>query len=383
VTSACRRPLLPLLIALGVLAPFCPAALGDGLPEPLGLAHALDFADADHPDLLAVKARLAADRAERDVAEALTGIRATFAADAVADEWLVTLARQRRRLDILHRYVDVLLADLRFAHANEAMAIAFVRWDRAKQRNALGQISDIVASERRSRYQELRRKRLEAGAQQRVTRSRLAVAMNRPGELSSALVFPRLPNNRRERPALDVVESRALSRHARVRALNARIRAAGERIGAARDALESLAATDPGSTSVAYDRRRALAAAELARREAELAMLRSRLARCRQRVHQSVLEAWLELESLAAAREEAEAFTEYRDLYLDLNRTLYEQEVQSDLGDAMVQISEARIRNAQSELAMAAAWARLDLLTGVEPEDMTRRLLNADGGGAP
>lgn len=377
---------LPLLLALGLLAPPGPGVHADPLPEPLDLEHALAFADAEHPDILTLRARLASEQAERDAAEALTGIRATFDADALADEWLLRLERQRARLRILRRYVDVLLADLRSARANEAMAIAYVRWDRAQQRNALGQVSDIEASEHRSRYQELRRRRYDAEAQQRVTRSRLALALNRPGELSSMLTFPPLPNNRRERPAFDVVESRALSHHARLRALEARVRAAEQRVDAARAALDGVATTNTATgelAPVADERRRGLAAAELARREAELATVRARLASCTHRVRQSVLEAWLELETLAAARDEAEAFTEYRDLYLDLNRALYEHEVQADLGDAMVQISEARMRNARTELALALAWARIDLLTGVEPDEMPRRLLVPDGEAGP
>ena len=67
-----------------------------------------------------------------------------------------------------------------------------------------------------------------------------------------------------------------------------------------------------------------------------------------------------------------------RDLYLDLSRALYEQEVQADLGDAMVKSSEARLRTAETEFAIARTWARIGLLTGKAPEDMTANML--DGG---
>lgn len=39
-------------------------------------------------------------------------------------------------------------------------------------------------------------------------------------------------------------------------------------------------------------------------------------------VRQAVLDAWLELETLYAARQAASDYTDYRDLYLDLNRAL-------------------------------------------------------------
>ena len=64
----------------------------------------------------------------------------------------------------------------------------------------------------------------------------------------------------------------------------------------------------------------------------------------------------------------------FRDLDLDLRRSLYEFEVASDLGDAMTEISDYRLQKAENDYQLALAWARLDALTG--------RLLNAQVGGA-
>jgi len=54
----------------------------------------------------------------------------------------------------------------------------------------------------------------------------------------------------------------------------------------------------------------------------------------------------------------------YRDLNLDRSRALYEMEVSTDLGDSMVQITEAEYLSAQADYKMAEAWTRLDILTG-------------------
>lgn len=55
---------------------------------------------------------------------------------------------------------------------------------------------------------------------------------------------------------------------------------------------------------------------------------------------------------------------DYRDLYLERSRALYELEVTSDLGDAMVQLSEAQLFKAQTFFELAVAWAKLDSLLG-------------------
>ena len=43
-----------------------------------------------------------------------------------------------RRIDIMARYFDVLLADMQYAADNEFMAVAYVSWDNAKDRFNVG-----------------------------------------------------------------------------------------------------------------------------------------------------------------------------------------------------------------------------------------------------
>jgi hypothetical protein len=60
------------------------------------------------------------------------------------------------------------------------------------------------------------------------------------------------------------------------------------------------------------------------------------------------------------------ALLDYRDLYLDRSRALYEMEVKTDLGDSMVEVSEARLKFAKVKFNTALTWARLDALIGNE-----------------
>jgi hypothetical protein len=58
------------------------------------------------------------------------------------------------------------------------------------------------------------------------------------------------------------------------------------------------------------------------------------------------------------------ALTDYSELYLDKSRALYEMEVRSTLGDAMITVTKAQYEALKADLDMAYAWAKMDALTG-------------------
>jgi hypothetical protein len=66
-------------------------------------------------------------------------------------------------------------------------------------------------------------------------------------------------------------------------------------------------------------------------------------------------------------RDEANAYNDYSELYLDEKRALYEMEVKSTLGNAMVQISDAQYGVAKSQYETLLTWAKIDVLVGEEP----------------
>lgn len=64
---------------------------------------------------------------------------------------------------------------------------------------------------------------------------------------------------------------------------------------------------------------------------------------------------------------------DYRELYLDRSRALYELEVKTDLGDAMTEISAVRLDMAQAEFDWMMTQARLKALAGrLLPEEATK-----------
>ena len=401
------------------------------LPEPLTLAYVLSLADEAHPEVERVQAAMEASRADLMAAEASDNLSArvrgrlrwvetsdderasrdghddhaaklfvtkrlfdfgrTRAIQAAASarlrerEALLVGARQARRIEIMTSFFDVLLSDLRYAGANEDMAVAFVALDKLRDRHGLGQVSDIELLAAESDYQTVRAKRHAGEAAQRATRSRLALVLNRPGQLPAELVEPELPGNARSLPDAQELENSALEGNSRVEALRARLEAAQQRVAEARAGnrpvingeLEAAAYSrvtrtrDPLRAGVVLEmpiysggRRQA----EIARRRAEVSEARSELAIHQLEVRQAVLDLWLELNSLHVQRQQASALSDYRDLYLDRSRALYEMEVQTDLGDSMARTTEARLRLAEVEFQIALVWARLDAVLGVEPE---------------
>ena len=424
-TSIAAEPPLEARLESGMESGAEAEAAVAALPEPLSLDYALSLANEAHPDLQAAAAETDIAQAQRDRARAAYGINASVNAAAIwiepadyafdqsrndsqaslvlskrlydfgrtranvaaADAALsgsqlrYTDTQSQRRLAILERYLDVLLADLRFRVEDEAMAIAYVRVDRTRDQHELGQISEIVLLAAETLYQETRSARYAAQAQQRISRVALAETLNRPGQLSSTLEEPTLDAITAEPPALKSLVAEVLQVNPRLRALRAETEAARERMQAARavdrpvitghaEASEYQRQTgdaDPWSVGVQLEvplysggrgsAERAQARAEFTRSEAELA-------RAELELRQGAQSLWESIEVLRASREEAQTRIDYRELYLDRSRTLYEMEVNSDLGDAMVVSSQARLRQAELEYQMLLDWARLNALRG-------------------
>ncbi|WP_419610446.1 TolC family protein, partial [Thiolapillus sp.] len=104
--------------------------------------------------------------------------------------------------------------------------------------------------------------------------------------------------------------------------------------------------------------------AETARARAELMENQALKAKLELELRQQVLELWLEQNTLRRRLKELRAREEYRDLYLDRSRTLYELERTSDLGDAMVQVSAVRLELAKLQYQWMLNDMRLKVLTG-------------------
>lgn len=294
----------------------------------------------------------------------------------------LTTARDRRRLDIMARYFDVLLADLQYTVDNELMAVYFVNYDQGKDRLARGQISAVELAELESRYRDVLVRRNASGQRQRITRALLANAMNRPGDLPGDLEEPKLPGNQRALPDYEALLPLLLAN-------NARLHAQQEMLAASQKRMESLRAekgptldaevqaADYSRTASTRDNLSAglilswplyqgeRADSRIAREMAQYNRVQAGTEKLKMELTQALLETCLEITQLqGAARGAAQKNTEYRDLQLERSRGLYELELKSNLGTSMVDTADATLRSRRNEYQLALGFARLEALLG-------------------
>lgn len=398
-----------------------------GLPDPLTLKFALSLADEAAPALDLAQARLAEAQARQAEADALDNPKVSVElagrlvepsyrvvsvdntsndswaklrvrkrlydfgrteslieaaeAEIQGQEWRLLDVRQQRRLEIMARFFDVLLADQTQTRDNEAMAIAYVRLDRARARNRLGQLPEVDLLGLETLYQEALSQQKTSQAQQRASRSRLALALNRPGQLPANLEMPELPELKRPLGEIDVLTQQALDSNLRLRALRQEVAAGEQRAKAAvagngaviHGELEgaaysrSLSSSNPFAAAVVLEVPLSTGGAleaEAARHRALAAQKRAEVGQEELTLRQAVLDLWLELQTLAQRGRELATLNDYRELTFDRNRALYEMEVASDLGDSMTQISAHRLQQMQNDFRIALARAKLDALAG-------------------
>ncbi|MCG6970435.1 MAG: TolC family protein [Gammaproteobacteria bacterium] len=397
------------------------------LPTPLTLHAAMQAVDQTHPDLIVAQSRIELSNAQLMQADSAYGFRAfilgearyiepsRIAFDQSQNDSRIALVAQKRlydfgrtanaekaalaevqsskslyqnalnqyRIAVLESFFKVLLADLQFIRDNEAMSIAFVNYDRTQMRNELGQRSDIELFESQSEYQRVRRQLYTSRSMQRNTRSQLANVLNRPGELVADIMEPELPEINRPLPEVEALQEKALADNPMLIALRAQVEAAEKRMASARAGYRPTLAgealvSEQNRTTGNYNEWEASlilnvpllnggkVKADVAQQQAELIRLKAELRKAEMDVQQAVLENWQLLDTLKVEREEMKALLDYRDLYLDRSRALYEMEVKTDLGDSMVEVSEARLKMAKAKFNTALTWARLDALIGNE-----------------
>lgn len=412
------------ILSYSVMAEEIPST-GAALPEPLTLEYALSLAGEMTPAIQRRQADLLAAEANLKTAESSTGFNAYLEARArwvepaelarqygdedhrlglianktlydfgrssaaensaklkiSASELQLADAQRQQRLLIMQRYFDVVLADLQFYRYNEEMAVVFISMDRTKDRRELGQASDLDVLEAETEYQRIRHLRYKSQNEQRLTRARLAEVLNRHGKLPSTVDIPEIKILKRKLAEVETYQSVALQNNALITALRMKVNAAQYAMDQAR------ASNNPRlfGQLEAYSYERELGSsdkwragvtlevplwtggstdASVARAQAELYRSRASLREIEINIEQAVLQIWLELDALRIRLQEMEVAADYRELYLDRSRALYEMEVKADLGDSMVKVSEAQRNLKKIQFDIALAWARLEVLLG-------------------
>lgn len=409
---------------------FCTASSAEPLPDPLSLEHALSLA-ASHPDLALAQSKVAGARAAHDAVDAKSGIRVDLlinprSADPYNDdpetgyvndnqgslsvrkrlydfgrsasqrkvaqshiaarEAELLDAQQQLQLEVMSSFFDVIVADLRYMYHNEYMAHKYVRFDKARERQKLGQLSDVEVLELEAIYQDALIRRTRSQMAQSSTRSRLANLLGRPGELPANLARPDVAAlKQRSVPEYTAVALQAKNNNSRLLALQQELAAAEAGVLAARAGRYPV--LDAELAAYAYERevgnreagsvglqlkiplyQGGLSKADIARADARLQQARASVRKTELDIGQRALDLVQRIEALKVENRAAKVRLDYRDLNLDRNRALYEMEAQTTLGDSMALVTEAQLLAAEAEFALAMAWAELDALLGQMPE---------------
>lgn len=411
-----------LLLALSTLV-----AIAEPLPQPLTLDHALSLSSTSDPLLQqqeAIHRRSLADRALieseqgvdlrlkarlRWVGPSATapdpgpddhqiGLLATkqlydfgrnkarvsaAGAESRSAHWLYLRAAEQRRITIMARYFDVILADMTYARDTEAMSVAYIAKDKLSNRYELGQASDLDLAKTEAAYQLSRHRQAVSSSRQRASRSLLAMAINRPTELPPEVSRPVLASLTRQLPEYEPLLERGIANNPLVLARRESVLAAEQRVAAARARRGPVIAGEMAASEYSRDKgsndqwlaglnmelplyNGGAVSAAVARQQALYFQAQGQLQEAEQSVRQAILDEWLELTDLRVKLDQVRSGEDYRALYLDRSRANYEMEVQTDLGDAMVQLSNAELERLSTEFGIALAWARLDALLGEE-----------------
>ncbi len=393
--------------------------------KPLTLTEALSTAELAHPDLLMAQADRDIALADVDIAASrqdvnvnLEGIlrsgRTTVGNDGFARDNSIRLAarktlydfgrteaaqlaaksevdareaelisaRDRRRIDIMARYFDVLSADQQYTADNEYMTVAYISFDQGKDRLETGQISQVDLAGLEAHYQSLFVIRNASEQRQRIARALLANAMNQPDKLSVDLEDPKLPDNHRVLPEFELLVPMMQDNNPRLRAQQEMLAAAQKRLEAVR--AENRPTLDAEVQAADYSRsaatRDGISAglilnwplyqgnrvdARMAREQAQFHKLQAGAQKLKMELTQLLLETHFEILQLQrAGRNAAKKQSEYRDLQLEKSRGLYEMELKSTLGSAMADTVDANLRIRKNEYQLALAFARLEALLG-------------------
>ena len=287
------------------------------------------------------------------------------------------------QLELMQSFFNVVLADLKYRVDNEAMAVAFVGLDKAKDIHALKRMSDVDYLKIQSDYEAVLVKRSRSSYEQRRTRATLANLAGQPDNLPDKLVLPDLASfHQREIKELSHYQNEVLSKNVGLQALKLKLKGQLQSLESEKSGdMPSFRLDAWGGQLSTYERNRegrwrvdlsvdyplydgGNQSAKVSAAKADLKQIQAKIALTEQTLRDKVADLYFKLKLAKAENKQIQAFGNYADLYLDYSRALYENESATDFGDAMVRLSESNLQVISQEFKEALYWAQLDYLSG-------------------
>lgn len=304
--------------------------------------------------------------------------------DTKANQYQLETIEKQFRLDLMQAYFNVLLADLNYRVENEAMAIAYVTLDKVQENYELGRESDAHLYAAEEHYQKIFVKRQQAQADLRRSRMLLANAMGRSDATISRVSLPDLSNLPEKLLKVEDYLALAMDQNPQILAMKQAYEASGYRVESARagkrpeiraDAWVGQLSSYPEVREGHYQAEVSinvplydggLTKSKVDGERAQRQQVQANLMQTQQQVREQVTNLYFQLSLLDVEKQAVEAGQTFADFNLDYKRAIYENELQADLGDAMVRISQATYDALEFDLKRALLWAKMQALTGQE-----------------
>ncbi len=359
--------------------------------EPLSLSEALAYAGNSNHLVRQKELDLEAARATLEHYEAGGGLRLEAAVDAqaVTDRAERSLERQRQlhRFEIMHKFFNVLLADLDYAVKNEKMTLAFLRFNRLREEMEMYEAHaevDVLALE--TIYRERFHVREAAAMNQISSRRDLGQALGIPDYIPRDLAEPDV-SGYVERPIPEYEDFLA-----EVSGNSFEIADAEMKLQSAKDALKAtekqyapkleavieaaaweIEIGSRNSSSVGLQLRFPLTAGKTKSQALKLGGIEVERAQSELNVmkdshRRRAFELWKKLKLLEVELAAAKVRSDFRDQYMDRSRALYELEEKSDLGNAQAELLFAYYEMRRIEFELALTWTEADMMKGVRAD---------------
>ncbi len=294
--------------------------------------------------------------------------------------------RAEVRHEIMRSFLEVILSDYAYAAQDEVMTLAFLTYDRQRERmERYSEVAPVEVHRLESDYLDAFAERTRLGLERRLSRLRLALALNQGDAYPDRMVEPDLSGYQREPPDYDEVLARVLVHSAEMNSAKLELEAArqhlkglsveskpvlGARLEAAEYSDQAFATRDQFRASlylkfpIANTRQRQ---GEIQMASAKVMELAAQQQALENKLRVEVLRLVQQLIHLETEIRAAEAELHFSELELDRVRLLYEMEVRARIGSANAMVAAAVYRVTRAHYQRALAWSRLDILMNNEP----------------
>ncbi len=302
-----------------------------------------------------------------------------------AEQTLREAVENQQRLTIMQAFFNVLLADFQFRIDDEAMAVEYVGFDKVKDFHAIGQRSDVDLLAAEHSYQKVLVNRMHSESRQLQTRVQLANVLGQPNARPGDFTFPSLKSFVKRSfkdVSLEDLQAQVLQESPKLQAISQQLASHRFSLESALSQSKPIVRADAWAGQLSsypevregnwraeisiniplYDG--GSSAAGIATAQADLAITEAEYQQLSQTLRAEVTELYFQIKLLQAEKKQHQAFGDYADLYLDYSRALYENESATDLGDAMVRLSQANYDLVAWQFKQGLLWSQIDYLMG-------------------